>query len=116
MNKTWLKLSAALVVLGLGLAAVGAGVEGPGYWAIYKSVFVDWDDDALPSANKTTVVIRYPGVELKNGEYDWAAVHDMENFMVRIEVQKVFLQEAGLGPFQEHAPSIASPAVKEDGP
>ena len=103
MNKTWLTLFAALLVpgLGIGLSGVGSGMDAEDYWAIYESVFIDWDDSFLPLAAAETVEIKLPGVDLKNCGYDWRAVQEMESFQVKVEAEKAFLKEAGLGPFQE---------------
>jgi len=91
-------MAAMAVALLLGVAAAAAETS---YWDRFKSVFVDWDDNAPPSSGRTQVTgVRGVDVEkkLKKG-YDWAAVNDMENYTLAMDTERAFLEEGKLGPF-----------------
>jgi hypothetical protein len=93
-------LTAAAVLL-LGTAAVAVAAEA-GYWDRFKSVFVDWDDNAPPASGKTQVTgVRGVNVEKALGKkgYDWDAVNYMEDFTVSMDSERSFLEEGKLGPF-----------------
>jgi hypothetical protein len=84
-----------------GLPAV-AGDEAS-YWDRFRTLFVDWDDNAKPGTAKTeTVGVR--GVEMQDAigkkGYDWEAVKYMEDFQVTVNEEMRFLQEGKLGPYQ----------------
>ena len=73
------------------------------YWNKFKTLFVDWDDNAQPGSPHTEVTgVRGVNIEqaLGNKGYDWSAVSYMENFQVSMDDAKKFLQEGRLGPYQ----------------
>ena len=99
MKKIFLTALAVALLLGAAAAVVAAEV---GYWDRFKSVFVDWDDNAPPASGKTQVTgVRGVNVEKALGKkgYDWDAVSYMEDFTVSMDSEKQFLEEGKLGPF-----------------
>lgn len=94
-----LVMAALVAVLFIGAAATAAEM---GYWDRFKSVFVDWDDNAPPKSGKTEVTgVRGVDVEQALGKkgYDWDAVTYMEDFTVSMDAERQFLEEGQLGPF-----------------
>jgi len=109
---------AGILAVIFALAAVFAILAGPGwpgvptataqddessYWNRFKSLFVEWDDDAQPGSPQTEVCgVRGVNVEeaLGDDNYDWDAVLYMEEFQVSMNDEKKFLQEGKLGPYQ----------------
>jgi len=95
----------ALLVAGsviFGLPVVAGGDEAS-YWNRFKTLFVDWDDNAQPGTAKTeTVGVRGLDLQKEIGAkgYDWPAVKYMEDFKVSLADQKQFLKEGKLGPYQ----------------
>lgn len=103
MRKTWWKAAAAVLALGLILSAAAVKGEDASYWNKFKTLFVDWDDNAKPGSPQTQVAgTRGIGVEkeLSSG-YSWRDVDYMEDFQVPIDSEKAFLQEDKLGPYQQ---------------
>jgi len=111
-----LVLAAGLMLLvvagGVALAKGGAKTPPPpaketpeesSYFSKFKSVFIDWDDNAPSGSPKTQVAgVRGIGVEqaLGNNGYDWKAVYYMEDFQVSMADEKQFLSDGKLGPYQ----------------
>ena len=100
-----LKLFAVVLAFVMGLT-VAAGValgQDDSYWSKFKSVFVDWDDDA-PAGSAKTTVSGVRGLEMQKdlgtGAYDWTAVTYMEDYKVSMDEEKSFLQAGQLGPFK----------------
>jgi hypothetical protein len=104
MKKTWWRAAAAVLALGLILSAAAVKGEDASYWNKFKSVFVDWDDNAPAGAPQTQVAgVRGLGQEkaLGNQGYNWNDVSFMEDFQVPLESEKAFLETAKLGPYQQ---------------
>lgn len=100
-----LVLAALFIVAGLPLVLdTPAAKAEASYWDRFKSIFIDWDDNAEPGAAHTEVTgVRGVDVEeaLGDDDYDWAAVGYMENVSVSVNEEKAFLEEGGLGPFRK---------------
>jgi hypothetical protein len=97
-------MAAVVAVAGIIISAAAVRGEDESYWVKFKALFVDWDDNAPPGAARTEVT----GTRGLNQEqalgtagYDWQAVAFMEDYMVPLENEKAFLQEAKLGPYQQ---------------
>ena len=93
----WAALLAAIF-----LVAVFALAAEMGYWDRFKSVFVDWDDNAPVNSKATEVTgVRGMNVEKALGTkgYDWAAVAYMEDYTLSMDDERAFLEEGKLGPF-----------------
>ena len=74
-----------------------------GYWDRFKTLFVDWDDNAQPGSARTeTVGVRGLEVEQELGDkdYDWDAVAYMEELKISVNDEMQFLQQGKLGPYQ----------------
>lgn len=113
MNRRGAKIFGALLVLAgvlailtgsvwLGVPATARADE-TSYWNLFKSVFVDWDDNAQPGTAQTEVCgVRGVNVEegLGSSGYDWGAVAYMEDFQVSVADEMKFLKEGKLGPYQ----------------
>jgi hypothetical protein len=105
MKRKRKKLIAALMAIFMVLSVVTAlEASEASYWDSFKTLFIDWEEDAEPgSAQTATVGVR--GVEKvkligKDG-YDWEAVWAMEDFLVTMDDEKAFLKEGGLGPYKK---------------
>lgn len=104
MKRKWARIASAFMIVGLVLSAAAVQGDDDSYWNSFKSIFVDWDDNAPEGSPQTqTVGVRGIGVEkaLSESGYDWQAVVFMETVNVPIKTEKVFLEEANLGPFQK---------------
>ena len=110
--KNKLKAAAGIAVLALATALFfglpgtditpAAKADDSSYWNRFKSIFVDWDDDAEPGQARTEVTgVRGLNVEeaLGTKDYDWKAVKYMEDLKISMEQEKKFLKEGGLGPY-----------------
>jgi len=107
-ERKYTKLFAALLIVVMALpfilAAPQAGAEDDSYWNRFKSLFIDWEDDAEVGDRHTEVTgVRGVDIEEKLGDkgYDWQAVNYMEDFKVGMEDEKEFMKKGGLGPFQK---------------
>ena len=104
MKKRWRVVAAVALVIGIALSAAVVQGDEVSYWAKFKALFIDWDDNAPPGSARTeTVGVRGVGLEKELGDegFDWSAVNYMEDLKVSMEMEKAFLQEAKLGPYQE---------------
>jgi len=75
----------------------------PSFWDRFKTLFVEWDDQAPEGSARTEVTgVRGLDVEgaLGSDKYDWTAVDYMERYYVSMEDEAKFLQEGGLGPYR----------------
>ena len=104
MKKT-VAMAAVLALLGV-TAVFTAPVlaqQEMGYWDRFKTLFVDWDDNAKPGTARTeTVGVRGIEVEKELGKdgFDWASVQYMEDLSISVNEEMQFLQEGKLGPYQ----------------
>jgi hypothetical protein len=109
-------MMAALMLTLLGLGTVSQAQD-DGYWGKFKSMFVDWDDDAPAGSAKTEVAgVRGVSVEKELGDkgYDWKAVKHMEDLQITEAQMKAFLQEGQLGPFKSDAAKGGGNKGKKD--
>jgi len=111
MKRKWLRMSAMVLIVGMLLSTAVVAQRGrgkgkrkdPSYWDKFKTVFVDWDDDAPKGSPRTETTGVRGGKELAGklgNDYDLDAVTFMEDFTILMDEEDLFLEQGGVGPYK----------------